>query len=112
MPQLSLFDDDDDDSERAHARHSDPDTSHDAAASVTHLRRSQEAVRQVLATMPFGGTDEDIAWRYSLTPDTPLQSPSGLRTRRKELVKRGLVQNSGRRARLESGRQAIVWELT
>ena len=41
----------------------------------------------------------------------PEQSVSGLRTRRSELVKRGLVKDSGKKRKLESGRMAVVWEV-
>jgi hypothetical protein len=38
-------------------------------------------------------------------------SPSGLRTRTNELVKAGLVKDSGKREETPSGRKAIIWEL-
>jgi hypothetical protein len=39
----------------------------------------------------------------------PRQSPSGLRTRRKELTGKGRLRDSGARVRLDSGRLAIEW---
>lgn len=90
--------------ERAVARRTDPDTSHDAAESIRNLRASQDAV---LATFwRFGPmTDQELVDRYAGPP----QSTSGLRTRRHELVDRGLIRDSGERRKLESGRLAIVW---
>jgi hypothetical protein len=102
--QPSLFD------QRPRARWSDPLTSHQAAASVTRMRRSQAAVLAVLRE-EGPATDEEIAARYR-TPPRPMQSPSGLRTRRAELVEAGLVRDSGERRRLPSGRLGIVWEVT
>ena len=91
------------------ARNTDPETSHEAAASVKHVRDSQRAVLAVLRATE-GLTDIEIAQRYiRLSKNLPKQSPSGLRTRRKELVERGLVEDSGDKRKLPSGRNAIVW---
>ncbi len=88
---------------RAVARRSDPDTSWEAARSVTNLRKSQEEVYAVLAASD-GLTDEQIGnWLHAS------QSPSGLRTRRAELVARGLVVDSGKRRVGPTGRRMIVW---
>jgi hypothetical protein len=90
----------------AHARNTDPETSHAAASSVGDLRPRQVAVLDVLRRCgPCH--DEAIAAFYTGPP----QSPSGLRTRRRELVDAGLVRDSGDRARLQTGRQSIVWEV-
>ncbi len=101
MSQPGLFD-------RPIARATDPATSHQAAASVTKVREKQQAVLNLLRIV---GPSDDAAWiaRYMAT-GLVRQSYSGLQTRRSELVKLGLVRDSGRRVRMESGRQAIVWE--
>lgn len=98
----------------APARWTDPKTSHDAAASITReqIRRSQIAVLDVLRLAP--ATDEALVARYvglcrDPDLDLPRQSPSGIRTRRNELVRAGLVYDTGNRDRLRSGRFAIVW---
>ena len=88
------------------ARATDPDTSWQAARSVGELRPRQAAVLELLADHD-GLTDEDIARLYV----GPRQSPSGLRTRRRELVDMGLVVDSGRRGVTVSGRSTIVWEV-
>lgn len=88
------------------ARRTDPWSSHEAAASVTKVRESQKAVLEALTILgPM--TDEELAHQYG---GTPQQSPSGLRTRRSELVELGKVRDSGQRRVLRSGRRAIVWE--
>lgn len=95
----------------ARARATDPGTSHAAAASVKDgLRFSQLAVLRTLGKIRRG-TDADIAEAYVYHGFSAIQpqSPSGLRTRRAELVEQGLVVDTGKRKRLPSGRQAIVW---
>jgi hypothetical protein len=94
---------------RAKARHSDPHTSHDAARSLSagELRDSQKAVLGHFRR--FGPmTDTDLITVYVGSP----QSRSGLRTRRSELVDRGLIEDTGARKKLPTGRNAIVWRAT
>ncbi len=89
---------------KAVARHSDPDTSHEAAASVKHIRRSQEVVLALLKDLgPV--TDEEL---YVFAQDN--MTRSGARTRRKELVDKRLVKDSGMKRLTISGRKSIVWE--
>jgi hypothetical protein len=94
------------------ARRTDPTTSHEAAASVD-LRDSHRAVADCFdAYMEL--TDEELLRVYrqrQVGHVYPAQSDSGLRTRRRELVDLGVLENSGRRSRMETGRQAIVWQL-
>ena len=91
------------------ARTEDPDTSKAAAQSQKAVRMSavRTAIHQLLWRHREGLTDNDIARLY----DGPPVSPSGLRTRRAELVDGGLVRDSGQRAVLGSGRKAILWEV-
>ena len=86
-------------------RKGDPETSLAAAASVKELTEKQKSV---LAVLKQYGPATDGELRQKFPPYT--QSDSGLRTRRSELVNRGLVRDSGERRRLASGRMAIVWE--
>ena len=99
---------------RAHARGSDPWTSHAAARSLDAetLRKTQEAV---LACFQIAGAmhHERLVDRYgTLRPEYgwPEQSVSGLRTRTSELVTGGHLRDSGRVTRLDSGRKSIIWE--
>lgn len=94
----------------AHARRTDPETSHAAAASLTPtaLRASQSEVLNILRQGPMH--DQRIA-QVAMDWHTK-QSPSGLRTRRRELVDAGLVEDSGRRETLTSGYKSVVWQLT
>ena len=93
------------------ARRTDPSTSRNAAASVRELTTKQRAV---LSTFRVRGpmTDEQLVEVYgrmvkhSLYPE---QSQSGLRTRRKELVRRGELADTGEKRRMQTGRMAIVW---
>ena len=100
----------DDDEPKAVARRTDPGTSWAAAKSVRGIRPLQWWIYTTL--MRFGPmTDEQIAQRWAMAPLLGVKvSPSGLRTRRDELVPLGRVRDSGRKSRMQSGRQAIVWE--
>jgi hypothetical protein len=94
---------------RARARRSDPITSHEAAAafSVSQLRASQYEIFRLFSL--FGAChDEQLLERAR--QHGVRQSESGIRTRRHELVERGLLKDSGTTVTLpESGRQSIVW---
>ncbi len=91
---------------RAHARWSHPSTSWEAAASVKNLRRSQQAILNLLRK--HGPATHvkmiDLAKREGLR-----MSESGIRSRCAELVRTGEAFDSGGRKRLPTGRQAIVW---
>jgi hypothetical protein len=89
---------------RPRARASDPETSHDAAQSISDISGDQQFI---LEWLNFLGpcTDEELL--NSLPSE---RSPSGVRTRRSELVAMNLVRDSGKRRKTRSGRNAIVWE--
>jgi hypothetical protein len=104
---------------RQRTRTTDPDTSLAAAASLdpATLRDSQAAV---LAWIQSNGpmTDMDLVEGYAAAvrqgghlvgKPIPRQSESGIRSRRAELAAGGLVEDTGERRRLDSGRFAIVW---
>jgi len=88
------------------ARVSDPVTSHDAAESVDRVTETQEYVLKALRRPRI---DVELVEAYRAFKRAPRASESGIRSRRAELVDRGLVVDTGRRVRLESGRFAIVW---
>lgn len=107
---------------RAHARATDPGTSHAAARSVGDLRETQAAVLalfdrlgpmtdEVAAAMYETAAQGGIAEMRDLLP-IPRQSPSGLRTRRDELVNLGYLMDTGDRQSLSTGRKGIVWGRT
>lgn len=91
------------------ARTTDPGTSHTAAASVAHLRHTQQIILTLL-NLEGPQTDEELLllWNDRIAERI---SPSGLRTRRAELVDMNYVRDSGERRPLESGRMAIAWEV-
>lgn len=91
--------------EQAHARHQDPQTSHDAADAVTpDLRELQARVATYArAAGPGGFTDAQMS-------DDMEDYGSTLRTRRSELTDRNIILNSGRTALWgDSARRRIVW---
>lgn len=89
-------------------RSTDPETSHDAAASTTEdaLRRTQ---MDVLGLFQFHGamSDEDMIARGAAAGIK--QSTSGMRTRRSELVAMGYLVDSGLKGRTKTGRNTILW---
>jgi hypothetical protein len=96
-----------------HARTLDPSTSHQAAASILDTRTTMRVILQILAK--GSATDEVIGYVYDGLVDAdraPMASPSGLRSRRAELVDLELVEDSGERRPLSTGRRAIVWQIT
>lgn len=107
------------------ARHSDPDTSHVAAESVSqwtisgvrlwwlkHLAflrgRDYHQLNLDNVSVGYWATDEG-ARRFYAGPKT---SDSGFRTRRAELVKMGLVEDSSLTFAISTGRDAIAWQIT
>jgi len=90
----------------ARARVSDPVTSHAAAESVDNVTETQE---YILRALRKARPDVELVEAYRAYKRAPRASESGIRSRRAELVDRGLVIDTGRRVRLESGRYAIVW---
>lgn len=93
----------------ARARYTDPLTSHQAARSIREedLREQQRVILRLLREIgPL--TDERIlVWLHR---NDYMLSPSGARTRRKELVDLGFVEDSGFRGKTASGRTTIVWQ--
>jgi hypothetical protein len=92
----------------ARARNTDPVTSHLAAESVDQVTKTQEYILRVLRKPRH---DVELVEAYSKYKTAPRASESGIRSRRAELVDRGLVIDTGRRVRLSSGRYAIVWSV-
>jgi hypothetical protein len=88
------------------ARITDPVTSHEAAESVDNVSETQ---KYILKALNHPRTDPDLAEAYLNLKGSPRASLSGIRSRRAELVAKGLVKDTGDRVKLESGRRAIVW---
>lgn len=105
----------------AHARRTDPDTSHAAVAQIVDLPHKRRAVYEVL--WAYGAmTDEELVRTYERCVGTdlggieiPAQSPSGIRSRRSELCDHEVydppfVEECGK-ARLSTGNLGYVWQV-
>lgn len=97
----------------AHARNTDPDTSHEAAESVKHLTQTQMGILNLMSTTLGHMSDDDIVERYQAKAKLglmPMASVSGIRTRRHELAVLGLiaVKDYGT---TWSGRRCALWGL-
>jgi hypothetical protein len=95
-----------------HARMTDPITSHLAADSIS---KGELAKTQILIVSCFAGGPlpdfELVEMFQTLYPN--VASESGIRTRRAELVKLGVVADTGEKVKIpNSGRLAIVWGLS
>lgn len=91
------------------ARMTDPTTSFEAAASVENITETQSAI---LTLLTWPKTDDElIDAYYNMAPSAGWKqaSPSGIRSRRSELVTKGLIKDSGERRKSWSGRNSIVW---
>lgn len=98
---------------RAAARRTDPQTSHQAARSVNITSPAHQRILHIF-TEHGPQSDQDLIYQWGLhtvTHDWDRISPSGLRSRRKELVDAGLIVASDRAGRTASGRACIVWRL-
>jgi hypothetical protein len=93
------------------ARRSDPDTSHAAAESIEDsITLVQQRVLEIHRDAPDGLTDEELLDIYQFRfGETAESSP---RKRRHDLTAKGLIQDSGGRRKLKTGRKGIVWKLT
>jgi hypothetical protein len=87
------------------ARTTDPETSHEAAMSVTNITPLKQEILQRLMT-PM--TDTDLYQLLTISSRL-IVTESGVRSRRAELVQAGLVRDTGERVKLATGRRAIVW---
>jgi hypothetical protein len=92
----------------ANTRMADPETSHEAAESVTNITPTRQ---HILKALSKPRTDSEMIQVYRTLETSPRASDSGLRSRRSELVEMGLVRDSGKRVRLDSGRYSVVWEV-
>lgn len=99
----------------AHARTEDPQTSHLAAASV-NLRGLQVRVltwfQEKAGFFPHDATDEEMVEAIQADTLGTAPSPSGLRTARKALERKGLLVATEDRRKTRRGQLADVWTLT
>jgi hypothetical protein len=91
------------------ARRTDPETSHEAAASVEDLTEKRRLVLTLLREIgPC--TDEWLVFCYPQYFPEHRQSPSGIRTRRRELVDAGFARWTGEKVQGKTNRMMRVWE--
>jgi hypothetical protein len=88
------------------ARNGNPQTSHDAAASIGDMTEKRQAVLDVLKHIG-PATDAGIIDAYRAM-SLPEQSESGIRSRRHELHLLGLIRQVGDEEN-GRGRRCIVW---
>jgi hypothetical protein len=96
----------------AHARSSDPETSHVAAAGVK-VSENQTAVLFLLRILGDPVLDEELIVAYAKRQKAlklPEQSESGIRSRRAELAKGGYLVE-GEKKRMTTGGVGRTWML-
>ena len=92
------------------ARRTDSTTSLQAALEQTSEKR-RALYAQIHAWLRLDPMTDDELLRAFTTLHIP-HTPSGVRTRRRELVDAGWVTDSGRRRPSNAGRPSIVWQVT
>lgn len=105
-PEFRPYDD-------SYARSGDPETSQQAALSANKVIARQIRARMVeLLRMHDGMGGEELELRMTRDPFLgEWITPSGLRTRRAQMVREGIIRDSGRRNITRTNRTEIVWEL-
>ena len=90
--------------EQAHARKTDPVTSHEAAKSITpSLNKIEQGIYDTLCSfLPKGATSDEIVEASGIQYRTVTR-------RLKPMCKKGFVVDSGEHKRGDSGRRQIVW---
>lgn len=85
-------------------RRHDPDTSKEAADFIEPKRNllQEDVLNYAFDQGEKGFTDEQLSNAFNCSGST-------YRTRRAELTAKGLIVPTQRRARLASGRRAVVW---
>jgi hypothetical protein len=94
------------------ARTSDPQTSWDAAASVNNLSETKIAILMLLRGTPM--CDERLIAEYrkwERIDNFPYASDQGIRSRRAELVRSGLVQAAPYKELMSTNRYGQVWQV-
>ena len=95
---------------KAHARNTDPQTSHDAAESVKNLSETQSRILNLFELPNNGYTDEELISSYFKHYGYWFPaSDASIRSRRAELVKRGELRDSGQKRLTKLGRGTTVW---
>ncbi len=98
---------------RAHARNTDPDTSHAAAAGIGDLTKNQAAVMQCFRMATKDLLDEELIRAYNNGQRAmrwPRQSESGIRSRRAELVALDLLEAHSKRT-MSTGGQGRTFKI-
>jgi hypothetical protein len=86
----------------AHARASDPQTSHDAAASLQSTELEFRVLDALVTGFANGATSIQLAEHLHM-------APWSVSPRMRPLCEKGFVMDSGRRLTGTSGRKSIVW---
>ena len=100
----------------AHARTTDPITSHEAAAGIDLIRSQMLVLTFCREYMGEFFTDKNLAATYRRVVEVggaqlPPVSDSRIRTARKELVDAGLITFAGY-TEPERGRRESIWKVT
>lgn len=95
----------------AQARSTDPQTSHDAAASVNNISKVQKAIMSLLQASPM--CDEKLIGQYRIWQQTddrfPAVTDQSIRSRRAELVAMGIIEAAPYKEQMSTGNWANVW---
>ena len=96
----------------AHARRSDPSTSHLAAVAVGNTTQLQRHILILFEFAHDGLNDEQLIAMYDNAYSLAFPAAeSSIRSRRSELGVKGYLVDSGKTRPTKSGNKSIVWKL-
>ena len=96
----------------AHARKSDPFTSHLAAATIMDATTLQIRIIQCFESTVGGLTDEQLVNVYkAMWGNSFPATESSIRSRRSELHHKGAIVDTGKTRNTHNGHKAIIWEI-
>jgi hypothetical protein len=91
----------------AHARSTDRQESHDAARSVGNVTKVKGWILELLAAPMH---DEELVRQFNRRHGSYVATAQSIRSRRAELVKAGLVVDTGDKATTSAKRKTTIWK--
>lgn len=100
------------DEPQAHARRTDPQTSHAVARRITNTQKVRAHIEYLFRNLGRMHDESLIANYLASSPNLrPHATEQSIRSRRKELVDRNVLRDSGEKKLTRAGNPSTVWEI-